>query len=441
MTRDVNWPFSPGRSINIVNTEGVYLYTDDGQRLLDAAGGAIVVNVGHGLARVADRVAEATLQTTYVVPPWLTPGRERLANTLTDDWLPQRLSRIHMTSGGSEAVESAIKIALQYHAARGDHARTRILGREISYHGTTLVTMAAGGHEGRKKGFTHALKQSFDTYPKAPTPYPLRCPLGSHHPDAGAHYIDATRAVFEAVGAQTIAAFVAEPITGSSGGAIVPPDGYWEGIRALCDEFGVLLIMDEVMTGFGRTGLPFGYQHWDIEPDILVSGKGLAGGYAPLGGVFTREDIGQALDDGGMNVMFHTFGAHPAACAAAAEVLTIMSEDGLVERARTLGEKLERRLNDAFSNHPYVAEVRGRGLLQAIELVEDRDTLEPFAAERNITNRVVGAGLKRGVFFYGGGTGVVRDIVCMGPPFIITEAEIDFMVDTLSAAVDQGTGG
>ena len=241
-------------------------------------------------------------------------------------------------------------------------------------------------------------------------------------------------------GADTIAAFLAEPITGSSGGAIVPPDDYWPKVRAVCDQYGLLLIFDEVMTGFGRTGTPFGHQHWDVTGDILVAGKGLAGGYAPIGGVFTTEAVGAAIDGAGMDVMFHTFGGHPAACAAAAEVLNIMTEEQLLERVTPSGDLLRQRLIEAFDNHPHVAEVRGRGLLQAIEIVEDRDKLTPYAADAKVTNRIVGESLKNGVFFYGGGTGTVRDIICMGPPFILEERHIDTMVQVLTDAVDEVTG-
>jgi adenosylmethionine-8-amino-7-oxononanoate aminotransferase len=429
----VNWPFTKGRDLSIVRAEGTCLFTEDGQRILDAAGGAIVVNVGHGRERVAQKVMEATLDYSYVVPPWITPSRAAMSKALVDDWLPPSLPRIHCTSGGSEANESAMKIALQYHAARGESTRTKIVSRALSYHGTTMKTTAVSGHAARKKGLTQALEAQVTV----PTPYPLRCPLGPHHPDTGAYYAGLLEETILEHGPETIAAFLAEPITGSSGGAIVPPDDYWPMVREICDRYGILLILDEVMTGFGRTGKPFGYQHWPIEPDLLVGGKGLAGGYAPLGGVFATEHIGLTLDNAGMNVMFHTFGAHPAACAAAAEVLTILVEEDLVARAETQGNKLLKGLNDTFSNHPHVAEVRGRGLLTAIEIVEDRATLEPFAADKNITSRVVAAGLENGIFFYGGGTGDVRDIVCMGPPFIITDSEIEQICDVLHRCVNQ----
>lgn len=428
----LRWPFLPGRPMQISRAEGIYLYDQNDRQIIDAAGGAIVSNIGHGRERVVDAVAQATRDTTYVVPPWLTPGREALLEAL-ETWLPEDFTRIHGTSGGSEANEAAIKIALHYQQAIGETSRTHILGRSISYHGTTLTTAAVSGHPARKKGLEGALNQ----YPKVPTPYPLRCPLGTHHADTGTHYAEAVRDKILEIGPTNIAALIAEPITGSSGGAIVPPDDYWPQVRALCDEFGILLIMDEVMTGFGRTGTDFGFQHWPIKPDVFVAGKGLAGGYAPLGGVFAREEVGAAIQQAGFQVMFNTFGAHPAACAAAAEVLTIMREEQLTQRAAELGPYLTKSLNNAFSNHPHVAEVRGRGLLQAIEVVANRQTLDMFPAEQQLSNLIVAQGLKNGAFFYGGGTGEVRDVVCMGPAMIITEAQIDEMVAILAQSLDE----
>jgi adenosylmethionine-8-amino-7-oxononanoate aminotransferase len=431
----VNWPFLRTAGPTIVRAHGVDLYTADGQRLLDAAGGAIVANIGHGRERVVARIAAVTRECTYVVPPWITPSRQSLVETLGRDWLPASLSRIHITSGGSEAVEAAMKMALGYQAAIGRPERCKIIARSVSYHGTTVATTALSGHPARKRGLEHVLV----SYPRVPTPYPLRCPLGPHHADAGRYYVDNLRETIETEGPDTIAALIAEPITGSSGGAIVPPECYWGEVRRLCDEHGMLLILDEVMTGFGRTGTLFGYQHWDIEPDILVGGKGLAGGYAPIGGVYASERVGTALAEAGMGVMFHTFGAHPAACAAATEVLDIITEENLVARAAEKGAELKAQLEHVFAQHPHVAEVRGRGLLVAIEVVNDRETLTPYPETDDVSNRIVRAALSKGVFFYGGGTGEVRDILCMGPPFIIEDEHIETMVRVLAEAVDEVT--
>lgn len=432
MTRP-GWPFLQSNNIYISRAEGVYLYNSNGEAIIDAAGGAIVANIGHGRQRVADAVAEATKTTSYVVPPWLTPSREKMLEVLGEHWLPDYLPRVHCTSGGSEANEAAVKIALHYQQAIGQKERTKVIARSISYHGTTLATAALSGHPARKKGLEAALP----SFPVVDTPYPLRCSLGSHHPDAGAYYADLLSDVIETEGADTVAAVLAEPITGSSGGAIVPPEDYWPRVRSICDEHGILLIMDEVMTGFGRTGVAFAFQHWPIQPDILISGKGLAGGYAPLGGVFATEAIGTAIQSAGYQVMFNTFGAHPAACAAAAEVLSILVEEDLVTRAAEQGAYLRAQLDEVFAAHEHVAEVRSSGLLAAIEVVQNKESLERFPLDAGVTSRIVGKGLQKGVFFYGGGTADVRDIVCMGPPFIISNSEIDQIVETLSACVDE----
>ena len=433
---DTQWNFLKGKSLSIASAEGACLYTSEGQEIIDVAGGAIVCNVGHGRPRVADAVRRATLDCSYVVPPWLTPSRESLIETLRENWLPKSLTRAHFTSGGSESNESAIKLALHYQQAIGQTRRTKIIGRSISYHGTTLATASISGHPKRKAGLESALPK----FCEVATPYPLRCPLGRFHEDAGDYYASLLEEEIESQGPENVAAFLAEPITGTSGGAIVPPDEYWPKVREICDRYGVVLIMDEVMTGFGRTGNTFGYQHWPIEPDILVGGKGLAGGYAPLGGVFATEKIGSAIESAGFQVMFTTFGAHPAACAAATEVLDIMREEDLVESAKVKGEYLLNRLQDSLAQHPNLGEVRGKGLLVAVELVKDRETLDLFPEEESVTNKIIGKGLEKGVFFYGGGTGIVRDLVCFGPTFTITEAQLDRVVDTFVDCVDEVTG-
>ena len=428
----LSWPFVAGAFPTIERAEGVYLYDASGAAILDAAGGAVVTNIGHGRRRVAEAMARSASTTSYVVPPFPTPDRQALVDLLGDHWLPKTMTRAHFASGGTEANEAAMKLALQYQQAIGETQRTKLMGRSISYHGTTLSTAAISGHPLRKRGLESALP----SFLEVPSPYPLRAPCGIYHDQLADFYVDQMRAVIDFEGPETIAGLIAEPITGSSGGAIVPPDAYWSKVRALCDEFGIVLILDEVMTGFGRTGKVFGYQHWPITPDILVSGKGLAGGYAPLGGVFTSEPIGTAIANAGYQVMFNTFGAHPAACAAAVEVLTILSEESLVQAAEQKGDYLHKRLQAEFSEHPYVAEVRGRGLLAAIEVVASRDTLARFEPEAMMTSKIVAEGLQRGVFFYAGGTGEVRDIVCMGPPFVISLEEIDHLVSILRQAVD-----
>jgi adenosylmethionine-8-amino-7-oxononanoate aminotransferase len=416
--------------VAIARTEGPWLVTPDGRRIYDAAGGAIVANVGHGRTEVADAVREALAAETYVVPPFATPSRLRLTERLQERWLPPGVTRAVFASGGSEAMDGALRVARQHHLSAGRPSRWKMIGRELAYHGTTLATLAIGGHSKRRAGFEPLFVDS----PKAPACYPLRCRLCRRPEGCSLACADALEEVILREGPDTVAAFVAEPVGGSTAGALVPPPGYWPRVAEICRRHGVLLVADEVMTGFGRTGRKFAVDHWGVTPDILVGGKGLAGGYAPICGIFAREEVIAPIAARGDEVMFYTYGAHPASCAAADKVLEILERERLVERAAAMGEVLARRLAP-LADHPHVAEVRGLGLLQAVEFVRDKASLEPFPKETRFASRVVAAGLAHGVFVYPGGCDPARDVVCFGPPLTVTPDEIDFFVGAVEKAL------
>jgi len=417
--------------VQIVRSEGSFLFTPDGRAILDAAGGAIVCNIGHGRREIAEVAARALAEIDYVVPPFATPARVALVSRLRERWLPPELTRVVFSSGGSDAVDAAIRIARMHHVCAGRAGRWKVIGREHSYHGVTLATLAVGGHEKRR----HGLEPLLTPHPRIPTVYPLRCDACRGRCNLAC--ADALEAVIAREGAETIAAFIAEPIGGSTAGALVPPDGYWPRVAEICRRHGILLIADEVMCGFGRTGRRFAIEHFGVTPDLMVGGKGLAGGYAPIGAAFAREEVVAPIADAGEDVMFYTYSAHHAACAVADAVLEVMEREGLVERAAKLGEQLAQRL-ERLRAHPQVAEVRGRGLLQAVELVRDKATLERFPAETKIVNRVVAIGLMRhNVFFYPGGGGPAPDVICLGPPFTVSEEELDLMVDALEASITE----
>lgn len=424
-------PSSHGPPLSIARAEGAWLETTNGQRILDAAGGAIMVNVGHGRREVIDAMTRTLERVTYAVPVFATEERERLVERLIDRWLPGDLARVYLTSGGSESVDAALRLARQHHLAAGRPERWKILGRDLSYHGTTLATLAAGGHEKRRAPFGPLLLD----FPKAPACYCLRCPLGREYPECRVACADAVEEVLLREGPETVAAFIAEPVVGSTAGAVDPPPEYWPAVVEVCRRHGVLVIADEVMTGFGRTGRRFGVEHWDVVPDILVGGKGLAGGYAPLGAVFASEAVLEPLAEKGDELMYYTYGGHPSACAAADAVLEILEREDLVRRAADLGARLRKAL-EPLEDHPNVAQVRGLGLLQAVELVRDRQTLEPFPAEVGMAMRVVVQGIVRGAFFYPGGCGPARDVVCLGPPFIIGDEELELIARILPEAID-----
>ena len=428
----VKWPFLKQTwGIEFERSEGAYLYTKDGRKILDAAGGAIVSNIGYGREEVAEAVANALKSNTYVLPPFLTPEREALLDELREYWLPPHLTRIHLSSGGSEANESAVKLAIQYQASRGKSEKNIILTRNLSYHGTTLNMSGISGHIARKRGL-----ESYVPKPVSiETPYPLRCPIGSFHPDAKDYYLDDLRNTIKKIGANKIAALLMEPINGSSGGAISPPDGYWLEAQEILKENDILLIADEVMTGFGRVGTDFASNLYQLEPDILIAGKGMGGGYAAIGGTYSTDEIADSIQKAGYEVMFHTFAALPQSCAASCAVLKILREEKLCNRVEPLGNKIIERLTKKLGQHPHVAEIRGKGLLIGIEIVQNKSSLEPFPEEHKITGQVMQKGLEQGVFLYPGGTGEYRDIICIGPAFIIEDSEIDQIVEVAESSI------
>lgn len=420
-------------SFDVARSEGCWLIQADGRRVLDAAGGAVVSNIGHGRAEVGEAYAKAVTEVSFAVPPFLTPGRERLVDRLLDRWVPKGLTRPFFVSGGSESVDAAIRLARQHQVAAGRADRWKVIGRDLAYHGATLATLAVGGHSNRRKLFGPLLAD----HPKAAACYCYRCPFDSTWPECKLECAENLVAVIESEGPETIAAFIGEPIGGSTAGAIVPPDDYWPRIREICDHYDILLIADEVMTGYGRTGKNFGLDHWNVVPDILVGGKGLAGGYAPIGALFACEAVVEPMIAAGDDLFFFTFSAHSGAVAAADVVLDILERENLVERSAVMGEVLAQALRAEFAEHPHVGDVRGRGLLQAVELVADRATGEPFPAGSGLASKVVVAGLERGAFFYPGGCDPARDAIVLGPPFIISEDEIAQLVSILSASIDE----
>ena len=429
----VKWPFLKQTwGIEFERSEGAYLYTKDGKKILDAAGGAIVSNIGYGREEVAETIARAVKNNSYILPPFLTPEREALLDELREYWLPPHLNRIHLSSGGSEANESAVKLAIQYQASRGKPEKNIILTRTLSYHGTTLNMSGISGHAARKRGLESYV-------PKAPmieTPYPLRCPLGSFHSDAKDYYLNNLKEVIQKLGSENIAGLLMEPINGSSGGAISPPDGYWEEAHKILIDNDILLIADEVMTGFGRVGEDFASNLYNLKPDILVAGKGMGGGYAAIGGTYSTDEIADSIQNAGYEVMFHTFAALPQSCAASAEVLKILREEKLCERVNPLGQKILQKLNSEIGQHPNVAEIRGKGLLIGIEIVEDKTSLKPFDESNKITSQIMQKGIELGVFLYPGGTGEFRDIICLGPAFTIGDEEIELMVSAVKSSLN-----
>jgi len=428
-----------GEPLYIERAQGAYLFTRDGRKILDGGSGAIVSNVGQGREELAKLAAEVVAQINYVVPIWISPERERLVARLSK-WTPPGLKRFFFTSGGSEAVEMAIKFAIFYHNLKGRTRKTRIVSRRLSYHGNTLGALSASTNRARRKNFEEML---FD-WPKISPSYCYRCPWEKTYPGCDLECATTLEDEIRRHGADSIAAFIAEPIVGASGGVISPVAEYWPRIAEICRRNDILLIADEVMTGFGRTGKRFAVEHWNIKPDLLVGGKGLTGGYMPMGMVAADETLVEECERAGGDFMFFTYSSHPLACAMAERVLEIMERENLVERAARVGARLGARMRQVLGDHPIVGEIRGLGMFWGIELVRDRAAREPFPPSARTVSRVMAAALRRGLFVYPasgmagerGGDGFI-----VAPPFVIGDQEIEFIAQTLRLTLDEiGSG-
>ncbi len=419
-SRAAAFQFIPGSGPPTIveRAEGCTLYLGGGREVIDAGAGAVAVNIGHGRAEVADAMAEAARRVSYAIPPWATEERVTLVEALREHWLPPELSRVGLVSGGSEAVDSAVRLALSHQAAVGQPGRWKVIGRETSYHGTTMTTLAVGGHASRRRGFEGFLTD----FPKMPVA------------DA-----EGLEKVIEAEDPATVAAVIAEPVIGAAAGALVPPDGWWSDVRTACDQHGVLLIADEVMTGFGRTGRRLGIDHWGVVPDIAVGGKGLSGGYAPLGGIYTTEEVVAPIAESGDGMMFFTFSGNPAACAAGVAALGILEREDLVAASAAKGSHLLARLGQ-LADHPHIREVRGLGLMVGVELVADKGSGDPYRPEEGMAGKVVAEAMRRGVWVYPAGDGVAPDALLIGPPFTITNEEMDTVVQVVGEAVSAVCG-
>jgi adenosylmethionine-8-amino-7-oxononanoate aminotransferase len=423
-----------GEPLHIERAEGAYLYTRDGKKILDGAAGAVVVNIGQGREEIAKLAAEEMARLNYIVPVWVSPARERLVERLSR-WTPEGINRFYFTSGGSEAVEAALKFAIFYNTTRQRPRKKLIVSRRTSYHGATLAALSVGGNRARRADYEQALID----WPKIDPSYCYRCPWGKTYPACDLDCATALEVAITTHGAENIAAFVAEPIVGASGGVITPVREYWPRIAEICRRNDILLIADEVMTGFGRTGKKFAVEHWNINPDVIIGGKGLTGGYLPMGMIGVQDRLVEECEQAGGDFMFFTYSALPVVCAVADRVLEIMEREELVERSATVGARLGARLKETLGDHPMVGDIRGLGLFWAVEMVRDRASRDPFPQRSHLTNKVIGAAMRRGLFVYPS-TGMAGDkggdAVMITPPFIIGDAEIEFIATTLRAALE-----
>ena len=421
---------------------GIEIFDADGRRYLDASGGAAVSCLGHGHPDVLAAMHKQLDALAYSHTAFFTTeAAERLADRLIED-APAGLSHVYLVSGGSEAMEAALKMARQFFVEVGEPQRRHVIARRQSYHGNTLGALAVGGNAWRRAQFEPLLIRTHHIDPC----YAYRLQReGESDADYAARAAQALEDKIIEVGADSVIAFVAETVVGATLGAVPPVGDYFKRIRAICDRYGVLLILDEVMCGMGRTGTLHACEQEGVAPDLMALAKGLGGGYQPIGAVMLSERIFDAFANGSGGFQHgHTYMGHPMAAAAAFAVQDVIRRDRLLANVNEMGARLERRLAERFGQHPFVGDIRGRGLFRALELVSDRASKRPFDPGLKLHARVKREAMARGLMVYPmGGTvdGVEGDHVLLAPPFIVKPSEIDMIVERLGDSLEAALAG
>jgi adenosylmethionine-8-amino-7-oxononanoate aminotransferase len=419
-----------------VRGEGCWIIADDGRRYLDASGQAAVVNIGHGVAEIGRAMAEQSAKIAFAHTTQFhsEPAEKLAARVLAIAPRNLRDGRVYFTSGGSEATETAIKLARQYFLETGQPSRYRVVSRRQSYHGSTLGAMSVSGNVGRRAPYAPMIPE----WGHAAPCFCYRCPFEKTYPECNLACADDLDAFLRANDTSSVAAFLFEPVVGATLGAVPAVDGYTARIAEICRKHGILTIADEVMTGVGRTGKPFASAHWGLEPDIILTGKGIASGYAPLGAVLVAPQIVDAFERGSTAFMHgFTYQAHPVATAAGNAVFDYLEAHKLFDRVTPAGETLRKALA-RLETHAHVGQVRGLGLLQGVEFVKNKKTRVPFPKEAGIAEKIRQAALEKSVLVYPGqGTadGTRGDHVLLAPPFIIEAQECELIATALQYAI------
>ncbi|WP_236636236.1 aminotransferase family protein [Pradoshia eiseniae] len=423
----------------ITHGKGVYLYGEDGKRYLDGCSGAVAANLGHGDKRIAEAMALQAEKAAFVhTMRFETPVLHKLAEKI-GKLAPGSLNRVYFTCGGSEANESAIKLSRQYFRNRGEPEKQVVIGRWLSYHGNTIGSLSAGGDIKRRQPYNGYLLP----FQHVSAPHCLHCPFNREESDCETKkdwscVAELERLILE-IGPSQVSAFIAEPFTGSQAGAVPPPKSYFREVRALCDRYDVLLIIDEVMTGFCRTGAHFAIEHYGVEPDIITFGKGVSGGYSALGGMIVHDKIIDTLLQYGDGKFVHgyTYSGHPVTVAAGLAAMDIYESEHILRNVKGLEGHLFEGLDNLRKKYPFVYDIRGKGLFFGIELASNQDG-QPFPPDLRIAERLNEKAMELGAVFYpGNGTvnGYAGDHLIIAPPLIISEREVDELISLLDDAL------
>jgi len=427
------FPALRGDLPTIVRAEGIYLYDEEGHAVIDAAGGVgCVTSVGHAVPEIVDAISEQLHAVAFL--PWTQFQSKPAADlaALIATLAPGSLNRVGLFNGGSEVTEGAVKLARQYWLARGRPEKHVIISRWQGFHGMTLGATGFGGHTARRRKYQPMLNDA----PKIPPAYAYRC---DDCASGRLRCADELERLVKWLGPENVACFIAEPVVGATMGAVPAPPGYFQRIRDICDRYDVLMIMDEVMTGFGRTGRWFASEHWAVVPDIVTAAKGVSGGYAPLAVLLATDAVVDALDAAGTPfVAGHTYSQNPVVAAAGLAVLAYIQQHNLVQAAAERGAELLAGLEGLVEQHRIAGDARGKGLLLGLELVADPSTKEPFPIEAGIAHRFARACIAEGAAVYpgqGGADGLVGDHVLVTPPLTITSAQVQALVGALDRAL------
>lgn len=422
----------------ISHAEGIYMWDTKGRRYLDASSGPVVSNIGHGNARVIDAMMTQARKATFASRAVFENEPNILLADLITGLAGPGLERAFIVSGGSEATEAAIKLARQYAVTKGEAGRWKVLAREPGYHGASMGAVAVTGDPDSAAMFgamTHIM-------PKVPAPFTYRVPPNHTAESYARRCASALEETIRREGPETVLAFIMEPVGGLATGALVAPDDYYKSVRDICDRHGVLLIFDEVMSGAGRTGAFLAADHWPAgRPDLVTLAKGIAAGYTPMGAVLASEEMVDTVANGGGFLHGHTYSANPLSCAVGYAVVQEMLRQDLMGNAVTMGAVLRRKLEALKAKSPIIGDVRGKGLLMAIEIVADKESKAMIPAERQAVYRIMELGIARGLLLYSRRTanGKFGEWLMMTPPLIITEAQVDEMVGLLTETLDAYT--
>ena len=417
--------------------KGVYLYDQDNKKYIDGSSGAVTASIGHGVQEIISAMHEQAKKVSFVYRSQFTSEpAEALAKKLSEI-MPGDLNWSFFVNSGSEATETAMKIAIQYWQEQGVYTKTKVISRWMSYHGITMGALSMSGHVARRERFVSLL----DDLPSVSAPYCYRCPFNLTYPSCDLLCASELERVIQRTGEDKIAAFIAEPIVGASAAALVPPVGYYEKIKSICDRYNVLFIADEVMTGIGRTGKMLAIEHWEVQPDIVALGKGMSAGYTPIAATLVSDRIMDPILKGSKSIMSgHTYSANPLSTAVALAVLEFIEKHQLVDVAAETGKYLKEKLQEIAKKSSIIGDVRGEGLLLGIEFVTNKIEKRSFNKAFNISGLVIKKSMKKGLLVYpanAGEEGVTGDAIIISPPLVITKNEVDELLAILNEVIEE----